>query len=96
MLRLGASGARRLALPQGLPVVIGGADGPLANLGLGAIRPGSVQALAHVLFGGMVEAAMLLAASPTPRKARAEVGGAVLALIDGLAEPRPARKQTRR
>ncbi len=29
-------------LPGGTPVVVGGADGPLANLGLGAIRPGAV------------------------------------------------------
>lgn len=27
-------------VPRGLPVVAGGADGPLANLGLGAVRPG--------------------------------------------------------
>jgi AcrR family transcriptional regulator len=61
-----------------------------AAMDAGAIRPGPVEALAHVLFGGLVEAAMLLAASPTPKKARAEVGGAVRALVDGLAEPRPA------
>jgi gluconokinase len=34
--------AARTGLPAGTPVVIGGADGPLANLGLGAIRPGTV------------------------------------------------------
>ncbi|HEX3778131.1 MAG TPA: gluconokinase [Pseudonocardiaceae bacterium] len=28
-------------LPTGLPVVVGGADGPLANLGTGAVRPGT-------------------------------------------------------
>ena len=32
----------QLGLPAGTPVVVGGADGPLANLGLGAIRPGDV------------------------------------------------------
>lgn len=42
VLRLSGAAGRRLDLPAGLPVVIGGADGPLANLGLGAIRPGSV------------------------------------------------------
>jgi len=61
-----------------------------AAMDSGAIRPGSVEALAHVLFGGLVEAAMLLAASPTPKKARAEVGTAVHVLIDGLAAPRRA------
>ena len=42
VLQLSVDGARRVGLPAGLPVVIGGADGPLANLGLGAVRPGSV------------------------------------------------------
>lgn len=37
-----ALAATGLGLPQGTPVVVGGADGPLANLGLGAIRPGAV------------------------------------------------------
>ena len=37
--RLTAAGT---GLPAGTPVVVGGADGPLANLGLGAIRPGTV------------------------------------------------------
>jgi gluconokinase len=32
--------ARAVGLPAGLPVVIGGGDGPLANLGVGAVRPG--------------------------------------------------------
>lgn len=32
--------ARRVGLPAGLPVVAGGADGPLGNLGTGALAPG--------------------------------------------------------
>ena len=32
--------ASELGLPAGTPVVIGGGDGPLANLGLGAVSPG--------------------------------------------------------
>ncbi|MEA2302880.1 MAG: gluconokinase [Solirubrobacteraceae bacterium] len=32
--------ATELGLPRGTPVVIGAADGPLANLGVGAVRPG--------------------------------------------------------
>ena len=31
---------RRWGLPAGVPVVAGGGDGPLANLGVGAVRPG--------------------------------------------------------
>lgn len=32
--------AEALGVPSGLPVVAGGGDGPLANLGVGAVRPG--------------------------------------------------------
>ncbi len=39
-LRLTAAAARRLGVDADLPVVVGASDGPLANLGLGAIRPG--------------------------------------------------------
>jgi gluconokinase len=35
-------GTAELGLARGTPVVVGGADGPLANLGLGAILPGAV------------------------------------------------------
>ena len=49
-------------------------------------------ALAQVLLGGLMEGALLLAASPTPEISRQEVGRAVALLIDGLAAPaRPAR-----
>jgi gluconokinase len=37
-----ALASAELGLEQGTPVIVGGADGPLANLGLGAIRPGAV------------------------------------------------------
>lgn len=39
-LPLAPDAARRLALPPGIPVVAGAADGPLGNLGTGAITPG--------------------------------------------------------
>lgn len=42
VLRLSADGAGAVGLPAGTPVVAGAGDGPLANLGLGAIRPGTV------------------------------------------------------
>ena len=32
--------ATRIGLPSGLPVAVGAADGPLGNLGTGAIQPG--------------------------------------------------------
>lgn len=41
MLPLSADAAELLGLPAGLPVVVGAGDGPLANLGVGAIRPGT-------------------------------------------------------
>lgn len=40
VLQLSADAARRSGLPAGLPVVVGAADGPLGNLGTGAIEPG--------------------------------------------------------
>lgn len=41
VLALGPEAARATGLPVGLPVVAGGGDGPLANLGVGAVRPGT-------------------------------------------------------
>ncbi len=38
---LGADAARHTGLPTGLPVVAGAGDGPLANLGVGAVAPGT-------------------------------------------------------
>jgi gluconokinase len=40
ILELSDSPAERVGLARGTPVVIGGGDGPLANLGVGAVRPG--------------------------------------------------------
>jgi gluconokinase len=37
---LSAEFAAKVGLPEGLPVVLGGGDGPLANLGVGAVSPG--------------------------------------------------------
>ncbi len=40
VLTLAPQAARRTSLPAGLPVAVGAADGPLGNLGTGAIEPG--------------------------------------------------------
>ena len=40
VLELTSAAARRTGLTDGLPVVVGAADGPLGNLGTGAIEPG--------------------------------------------------------
>jgi gluconokinase len=42
VLALSPAGAERLGVPGECPLVVGGADGPLANLGVGAIGPGAV------------------------------------------------------
>jgi gluconokinase len=41
-LRLSREGATLLGLTPGTPLIVGSSDGPLANLGLGAVRPGDV------------------------------------------------------
>ena len=41
-LKLTSEGAASIGVSPDTPLVIGGSDGPLANLGLGAVRPGSV------------------------------------------------------
>ena len=50
----------------------------------GALRPLPIEALAHVLFGGLVEAALFMAAAPDQRRARREVGAALAGVIDGI------------
>jgi gluconokinase len=42
VLPLNREGAALLGLPAGTPLVLGSSDGPLANLGLGAVRAGDV------------------------------------------------------
>ena len=44
VLALEGGAARDLGLPPGTPVVVGAGDGPLANLGVGAVAPGMVAA----------------------------------------------------
>ena len=51
----------------------------------GAIREAPVEALAHVLLGGLNEGAMLMASSPDPDAARQRTGEALKVVIDGLA-----------
>lgn len=50
----------------------------------GVFRPQTVQPLAHMLLGAMVEASMLIASAPDPAVARVEVEGPLLALLEGL------------
>lgn len=55
-----------------------------AAMDAGAVRAQPVEPLAHVLFGGLVESALYMAAAADKRKARAEVGRAIATLIDGI------------
>lgn len=41
IVELGAPMAAELGLPAGLPITVGAGDGPLANLGVGAVSPGT-------------------------------------------------------
>jgi gluconokinase len=57
---LSAEAAARTGLNVGLPVVLGAADGPLGNLGTGAVRPGQVG----LSLGTSGAARMMVAAPP--------------------------------
>lgn len=61
----------------------------------GAIRVRDVDMLAHMTLAMLGEAAMLIARSANPPKARAEAGAAVDQLIDSLLAPRTARTSSR-
>ncbi len=55
-----------------------------AAIDAGQIAPQPVKPLAHVLMGALDEAAMLVARAEDPDVARAEVGGTLNRLLDGL------------
>ncbi|HZT66262.1 MAG TPA: TetR/AcrR family transcriptional regulator [Acidimicrobiales bacterium] len=67
-----------------------------AAIAAGEVQAGPVEPLAHVLFGGLVEAAMLLAASTNPNAVRAQVGEAVRMVLDGLSAAAPGPGGDRR
>jgi AcrR family transcriptional regulator len=50
----------------------------------GVMRPGPVDAMAHLFVAALSEAAFVIAYSDQPRKARADVEGALVELIEGL------------
>jgi AcrR family transcriptional regulator len=55
-----------------------------AAMDAGVVTAQPVEPLAHVLFGGLVEAALYMAAASDQRRARREVGAALRTLIDGI------------
>ena len=65
----------------GYGLVVAGVE---AAIGAGLISPQPVEALAHVLFGALTEAGMVVARADAPRTARAEMEGAMDRLLDGL------------
>ena len=50
----------------------------------GILRPQPVEALAHIVFGALVEGALYIARAADRDKARTEIGGIVRALLEGL------------
>lgn len=48
------------------------------------IQEGPVEPLAHILMGGLIEAAILLAHATEPKRTREEIGCAVTLMLDGL------------
>ncbi len=65
----------------GYGLVVAGVEAAIAA-GLIAAQP--VEALAHVLFGALTEAGMVVARADEPRTARAEMEAAMDRLLDGL------------
>lgn len=55
-----------------------------AAMDAGVIEEGPVEPLAHILMGGLIEAALLLAHSPEPERAREDIGRAVSLMLEGL------------
>lgn len=43
-----------------------------------------IEPLAHILMGGLIEAAILLAHASDPQRSRADIGRAVTLMLDGL------------
>ena len=65
----------------GYGLVVAGVEAAIAA-GLIAAQP--VEALAHVLFGALTEAGMVVARADEPRTARADMEAAMDRLLDGL------------
>ena len=73
---------REIDMAYGLGMVTAVLEAAMQN---GAIRKAPVEALAHILLGGLNEGAMLMASSPDPGAARKRTGEALKVVIDGLA-----------
>ena len=69
----------------GYGLVVAGVD---AAIGAGLISAQPVEPLAHVLFGALTEAGMVVARAHDPGAARAEMEAAMDRLLDGLRAPK--------
>ena len=65
----------------GYGLVLAGVE---AAIGAGLISAQPVEPLAHVLFGALTEAGMVVARADEPRTARADMEAAMDRLLDGL------------
>src|SRR3954470_14132183 len=83
---LGWEAWRQIDMAYGLGMVTAVLDIAMQT---GAIRAAPVEALAHVLLGGLNEGAMLMASAPDPDAARQRTGDALRVVIDGLAQGPP-------
>jgi AcrR family transcriptional regulator len=64
-----------------------------AAMEAGAIRRTPVEPLAHILLGGLIEGALLLASAKDKDAARREVGEAAETVIEGLRVPPAPRRR---
>lgn len=79
---LGWSAWREIGARHGLGLLVAGLQGAMDA---GALRRTEVRPLAHLLFGALSEAALLVADSDDREAARDEVEVTLLVLLDGLA-----------
>ena len=78
---LGWAEWREIDERYGLGLVMAGLQGAMDA---GALREQPVKPLAHLMLGALGEAAMVIANSDDPQRAREEVEPSLLALLDGL------------
>ncbi len=54
------------------------------SIAAGLLEPQSSETLAHVLLGVMIQAGMVVARAPNPKRARREMAATIVRVVEGL------------